>query len=245
VTAGDRRPPAAAPRSRLSRRGRVLLALVLAALVVLAVDPGLPGAAGRAVFGPGTPATLGGRIVAAAQSQVGVATDPSHSYCNPYSAYWHAGAGGCPSGEASEQWCADFAAWAWQKGGAEVPYGFGPGDLNSGAGSFYTFALARGTWHPAGSGYVAQPGDVAVYGLDPGTGSAQHVAVVTAVASGAAGPDVINGDGDRTGYSVVESGTDQTATADGRGGQAVLAGYASPVPAPVSAEPRSGPVPGG
>ena len=42
-----------------------------------------------------------------------------------------------------------------------------------------------------------------------------------------AAPDVVNGDGDRTGYSVVEVGTHQ-AFADVKGKGAPLSGYVSP-----------------
>jgi hypothetical protein len=61
-----------------------------------------------------TLARLGVRepIAAIANSQVGYSTDPSDSYCNKSSAYWDTGTGDCPSGETSEEWCADFAAWA-------------------------------------------------------------------------------------------------------------------------------------
>ena len=52
------------------------------------------------------------RIVTIAESQVGYSTQPANSYCNKFSAYWKAGMSGCPSGEKSEEWCADFAAWA-------------------------------------------------------------------------------------------------------------------------------------
>ena len=151
------------------------------------------------------------RIVAIAESQVGYSTEPSNSYCNKFSAYWDAGTAGCPSGEKSEEWCADFAAWAWQKAGVQFTYGYGPGEINGGAVSFYEWGVANGEWHPATSGYVAAPGDVAVYGLSLGADpSAVHVAIVTDDASGQSGPDVVNGDGDRTGFSVVETGTDQT-----------------------------------
>ncbi|HEY3952196.1 MAG TPA: hypothetical protein VGM53_02380 [Streptosporangiaceae bacterium] len=40
------------------------------------------------------------------------------------------------------------------------------------------------------------------------------------------GPDVVNGDGDRTGFSVVETGTDQVRADAGQHG-AALAGYVS------------------
>ena len=88
--------------------------------------------------------------------------------------------------------------------------------------------LANGEWHPATSGYVAAPGDVAVYGLSLGVHpSAVHVAIVTSDRSGRRGPDVVNGDGDRTGFSVVETGTDQV-RADAGPGDSTLVGYVSP-----------------
>ena len=150
------------------------------------------------------------RIVAIAQSQVGYRTDPANSYCNKFSAYWDAGTGACPSGEMAEEWCADFAAWAWREAGVQFTYGYGPGQVNGGAVSFYEWGVANGEWHPAASGYVAAPGDVAVYGLSLGNDpSAAHVAIVTDDSPGQPGPDVVNGDGDRTGFSVVETGTDQ------------------------------------
>jgi ABC-type Fe3+/spermidine/putrescine transport system ATPase subunit len=61
--------------------------------------------------------------------------------------------------------------------------------------------------------------------------SAVHVAIVTDDAPGKPGPDVVNGDGDRTGFSVVETGTDQV-QADAGHGDSMLAGYVSPPPAP-------------
>jgi hypothetical protein len=91
--------------------------------------------------------------------------------------------------------------------------------------------VANGQWHPVTSGFVATPGDVAVYGLTLGADpSAVHVAIVTDDTPGQRGPDVVNGDGDRTGFSVVETGTDQ-ALADAGNGDSALAGYVSP-PAP-------------
>jgi hypothetical protein len=178
-------------------------------------------------------ATLAGlsvpqRIVAIAESQVGYRTEPSNSYCNKFSAYWNAGTAGCPTGEKSEEWCADFAAWAWQKAGVDVTYGYIPGEINGAAASFYEWGVANGEWHPVTSGYVALPGDLAVYGLSLGADpSAVHVAIVTDDRPGQPGPDVVNGDGDRTGFSVVETGTDQV-MADAGNGDSILAGYVSP-----------------
>jgi hypothetical protein len=168
------------------------------------------------------------RIVAIAKSQVGYSTDPANTYCNKFSAYWDAGTADCPSGESAEEWCADFAAWAWQKAGVHFAYGYGPRQINGAAVSFYEWALANGEWHPAASGYVAAPGDVALYGLSLGADpSAVHVAIVTGDPPGQRGPDVVNGDGDRTGFSVVETGRDQV-RADAGNGDSRLAGYVSP-----------------
>jgi hypothetical protein len=173
--------------------------------------------------------TLPARIVAIANSQVGYSTNPSHSYCNKFSAHWDAGTASCPHGELAEEWCADFAAWAWQKAGVQFTYGYGPGEINGGAASFYEWGVANGRWHPATSGYVAAAGDVAIYGLSLGPDpSAAHVAVVTSDQAGQRGPDVVNGDGDRTGFSVVETGTNQVRADTGHGSGAMLAGYVSP-----------------
>ena len=168
------------------------------------------------------------RIVAIAKSQVGYHTDPASSYCNKFSAYWDAGQADCPSGESDEEWCADFAAWAWRTAGLQFTYGYGRGEINGAAVSFYEWGVAHGDWHPATRRYVAAPGDVAVYGLSLGEDpAAVHVAIVTADKPGRRGPNVVNGDGDRTGFSVVETGTDQV-RADAGNGDSRLAGYVSP-----------------
>jgi hypothetical protein len=168
------------------------------------------------------------RIVTIAESQVGYSAEPSGSYCNRYSAYWDAGTADCPGGERAEEWCADFAAWAWHEAGAHVTYGYARGEINGAAVSFYEWGVANGEWHPARSGYTASPGDVAVYGLSRGASpSAVHVAIVTHRAPRRRGPDVVNGDGDKTGFSVVETGTNQV-WADARHRDSALAGYVSP-----------------
>jgi hypothetical protein len=222
----------------LSRQPRKLLrwvGLILGTgvvLIVLTVNlPRLFGDAGS--FPVPSQAALAGlsvpkRIVAIAKSQVGYRTEPANSYCNKFSAYWDAGQADCPSGESAEEWCADFAAWAWRTAGVHFTYGYGPAEINGAAVSFYEWGVANGEWHRAKRGYVAAPGDVAVYGLslaaDP---SAAHVAIVTGDPPGQRGPDVVNGDGDRTGFSVVETGTDQV-RADAGNGDSRLAGYVSP-----------------
>lgn len=223
-----RRQAETARRRRLGLTlGAGAAALVLAALLLGATRPGrsfrLPSASALSRL------DVRRRIVAIARSQVGYATDPAGSYCNKFSAYWDSGRSACRGGELSEQWCADFAAWAWRKAGVAFSEGYVPGEINAGSVSFYEWGVAHGRWHPATGGYVAAPGDVAVYGLSLGaTPSAAHVAIVTDGRDGRRGPDVINGDGDRTGFSVVETGHHQLRADTGHHGGAVLAGYVSP-----------------
>ncbi len=171
---------------------------------------------------------LQARIVSIAESQVGYSTDPANTYCNKYSAYWVSGTDDCGNGNLDEEWCADFAAWVWKRAGVTVDYQYINGDLNSSAASFYEWAMANGTWHPLGSGYVPQPGDVAVYGLDVSALVAQHVAIVTSFTPGDRGPDVVNGDGDHTGFSVVERGSDEVVADVAHSSSAHLSGYVSP-----------------
>jgi hypothetical protein len=217
-------------RRRLLRTALVVLVVLVAVLYVVA-----RGAFDTtASFAPPDPAALVGlslpqRIVAVAESQVGYRTNPAPTYCNKFSAFWRAGMATCPPGERTEEWCADFAAWSWRVAGVHVPYGYGTDELNGAAASFYEWGVANGRWHPAGNGYVAQPGDVALYGLsltssDP---SASHVAIVTSDPGGLRGPNVVNGDGDQTGFSAVESGMDQTVSHNGHH-VSMLSGYVSP-----------------
>jgi hypothetical protein len=198
------------------------------------------GVAAYALSRPPALSPLRARIVAIAQGQVGYTSDPSDTYCNKFSAYWNAGLDDCGgNGNLDEEWCADFAAWVWKEAGAVVAYQLAPGYLNGDSASFYVWGTDHGTWHPAGSGYVPQPGDVAVYGLDTSAVTAVHVAVVVGTTDDNAAPDVVNGDGDRTGYSVVEVGNRQ-AYADVKGNGAPLSGYVSPSsPAPSGASTSS------
>jgi hypothetical protein len=200
-----------------------LLALVLVAAAVVVVD--------RLRAGPPL-SPLRARIVSVAESQLGYTTDPAQSYCNKYSAYWYAGLDDCGNDNLDEEWCADFAAWVWKQAGAEVQYQLASGYLNGNSASFYLWGVDHGTWHSVSSGYAPQPGDVAVYGLDTSAVTAVHVAVVTGTTGDDAAPDVVNGDGDRTGYSVVEAG-DHQAFADVKGNGAPLSGYVSPLAPPV------------
>lgn len=230
------RPPGPTRRRRPSRRVRRRRAIALAVLCLVVVlgfvAVGLSGGTGHphaAAVRPSLPSTaFEARIVTIAEHQVGYRSDPKDSYCNKFSAYWGAGRSICPSGERSEEWCADFAAWVWHGAGLSFSFGFRPGEINGAAVSFYEWAVANGEWHPAVSGYVASPGDVAVYGLSlEGNPSAAHVAVVTSGSSGSSGPDVINGDGNQTGFSVVETGTGQLQVHVGQNTYP-LSGYVSP-----------------
>jgi CHAP domain len=214
----------------------VLIGVIAALTVVLRNSPKpLPGpkpaaAAVETKTKATEPLTLGQKIAEIAESQVGYTTNPGNTYCNKYSAYWLAGSSDCGNSNLDEEWCADFAAWVWQKAGALVTYQFINGDINSSAASFYEWGVAHNTWHPAKSGYIPQPGDVAVYGLDAPNLVASHVAVVIGYQRGDKGPNVVNGDGDKTAFSAVEQESDQF-VADASGQTAYLSGYTSPTPA--------------
>ena len=213
----------------------VVLAVVFALSVVGGHDGKSPASHRAAASATATTADpvsmtpLQARIVAIAQGQVGYATNPSDTYCNKYSAYWVSGNDDCGNGNLDEQWCADFAAWVWKRAGAAVDYQYINGDLNSSAASFYEWGMQNGTWHPVGSGYTPQPGDVAVYGLDVPDLVAQHVAVVTSYTAGDRGPNVVNGDGDHHGFSVVETGRDEVVADIAHSSGARLSGYVSPL----------------
>jgi hypothetical protein len=219
--------PLAPRRTRARRRGRSVTFFLLIAVVAAAAA-----LVYHRVSGP-TISPLRARILSVASGQLGYRTDPSNTYCNRFSAYWDAGIDDCGNGNLDEEWCADFAAWVWKQAGAEVTYQLAPGFLNSQSASFYVWGVDHHTWHPVGSHYTPQPGDVAVYGLDLSSVTADHVAIVTAATSNVDAPDVINGDGDRTGFSVVEVGNRQVfADVHGKGGR--LSGYVSPSPPPGS-----------
>ena len=233
----DRRPVTSSKRSarpggagwtRKAALGRRHLVLALIAIVVIAV-------AFTAFDGMQAPGCRRSRRGSSRSPRVssGYRTDPSNTYCNRFSAYWQVGADDCGNSNRDEQWCADFAAWVWRKAGVPFVYGFGPDDINAAAVSFYRWGVAHHAWHPS------VPATSPKVATSPSTGSTsrrpppQHVAVVVSYSPGARGPDVVNGDGDRTGFSVVETGTDQyKADLSGNGGQ--LAGYVSPPPPPHS-----------
>jgi hypothetical protein len=225
------------------RRRRIFLLLLLVVIVVLALVASVVGRGaapapkgevlslgnGHTLFVADDPglSPLRSRIVSIAESQIGYTTDPPNTYCNRYSAYWVSGTSDCGNSNLDEEWCADFAAWAWQKAGAAVTYQYINGDLNSSSASFYEWGVAHGTWHPVASGYTPQPGDVAIYGLNTAQLVAAHVAIVVGYVRGDKGPIDVNGDGDLTAYSRVELRPNEYyADTDPRG--APLSGYVSP-----------------
>ncbi len=229
-------------RRRQRRRQRVIALSVLLAgalvttIVVAQRKPssstlGVSNRSANVSFPPVSTQTRA-RIVSLAQAQVGYSTNPSNTYCNKFSAFWISGSSDCGNTNRDEQWCADFAAWAWRVAGIPVVYQFINGDLNSSSASFYEWGVRHHTWHPVGSGYLPQPGDVAVYGLDASALIAQHVAIVVSYTPGARGPNAVNGDGSHTGFSRVEFQADEyDADATGTGtstSTAILAGYVSP-----------------
>jgi hypothetical protein len=220
------------------RRWRGVLVLLISAALVLAGGLYLSRGSNQTVLQVGNGATvrvpsasslspLRDRIVSIAESQIGYKTDPPGTYCNKYSAYWYSGSADCGNDNLDEEWCADFAAWVWKQAGAEVDYQYVNGDLNSSAASFYEWGVANGTWHPVGSGYVPQPGDVAVYGLNASDMVAAHVAIVIGYQSGDRGPTAVNGDGDLTAFSIVEVRTDEY-LADTHPDGSPLSGYVAP-----------------
>ena len=118
------RPPAKSRRrfGLILGAGAVVIILVVTLRGVLGETDSFPVPSQATLAGLSVPQ----RIMAIAQSQVGYSTEPTDSYCNKFSAYWNTGTPDCPSGEKSEEWCADFAAWAWHKAGVTFTYGYGP-----------------------------------------------------------------------------------------------------------------------
>lgn len=166
-------------------------------------------------------------IVKLAESQIGYRTNPANTYCNKFSAFWVSGTSDCPSGELDEEWCADFAAWAWRSAGVSFTYQYINGDINSSSASFYEWGKRFGKWHPVGSGYIPLPGDVAVYGLDVGALVAAHVAVVVGTSGSNHAPAAVNGDADHNSFSDVEFVTNEIHP-DARNPSVTLSGYVSP-----------------
>jgi hypothetical protein len=138
-------------------------------------------------------ASIGQDIASIALGQVGVSDTPVETYfgnqdCDPYSTMDGPptpNANGCGVNSnfavvnENEEWCSDFAKWAWQQAGVTADIN----TLNAGADSFYAWGLAQGESMPVDSDSPAV-GDAVVF-YEPGaitaTTGADHVGIVTAV----------------------------------------------------------------
>ena len=100
----------------------------------------------------------GGRIVAAADTQLGQSEQPPGSNESPaIAAYREATVGAEPGAP----WCAYFASWAARQAGEPVgPAGEGLGSV----GAIWSWAQSSGRAIPNGPGVVPQPGDLIVFG---------------------------------------------------------------------------------
>ncbi len=154
-----------------------LAASALAAGLVLSVPPSTAAAA---------VSSSGKQIAALALANVGKQACSTNSLGGKAFDSSCTGNGGQP-----EYWCADFARWVWQHNGVEDTAW-----LTAAAGSFYTYGLQYGT-------LTATPavGDAAVFNY-AGGGSAEHVAIVTAVK---ANGQIVTASGDWGGQSGSEA----------------------------------------
>jgi hypothetical protein len=97
--------------------------------------------------------------------------------CNFYTGWWGRGsASGCPSGFRSEEWCADFAQYVWNKSGTYDADHV----LNAGSRSFKDYGLTYGGWH-GGDTKGIQPGAAVVWDDNTGGGRGGHVGIVTKI----------------------------------------------------------------
>lgn len=62
-----------------------------------------------------------------------------------------------------EAWCADFVSWVYRAAGAALTNPHSGGWRIPGVQTLREHLHAEGRWHPTGSGYLPQPGDLALY----------------------------------------------------------------------------------
>jgi PKD domain/CHAP domain len=139
--------------------------------------------------------TWGQSIANVALGQVGVSDTPAVTNydgvdCDPYSTLVGApdpSADGCGFDadhaveNENEEWCSDFAKWAWRQAGITT----GMNVINAGSVSFYAWGLDQGETMPVDSGTPA-PGDAVVF-FPPGPITpryADHVGIVSALNPG-------------------------------------------------------------
>jgi len=157
----------------------------------LGADPAaLVNGSSIAIFaaGPPPPAVLQA-IVSNVETQdqhhLAVVENPAGSNCNIYTGYWGRGTTtGCVPANASEEWCSDFAQWAWASAGIDTS------GINGWAFTFVGWGEERtGAWKP-GTDNNPEPGDAVVWG-DMSSSYAQHVGIVVGVSGGLI--DVVSG----------------------------------------------------
>jgi len=173
--------------------------------------------------------SVGASAASIANGEVGNRESPDGSGCNKYTGALYGHTSDCPAGlgrkSAAYQWCSDFATWVWKKAGAVTSA------LSPASGSFYSYGVKHGTWHPAGS-YVPKPGDAVLYSLNTRTASAAHVGIV--VSSGKQVPDVVQGnwgDANATHWGVRYDAGSRQATGYSH---LTISGYVSPAVAGTS-----------
>jgi hypothetical protein len=122
------------------------------------------GLAGAVPAGAGS----GGRVLAAAESQVGQSEQPPGSNESPAIAEYRAATAGAEPGA---PWCAYFASWAARQAGEPIgPAGQGLGSVSE----VWSWAQSTGRAVPNGPGVVPRPGDLIVFG-------GEHVGIVREV----------------------------------------------------------------
>jgi CHAP domain len=102
--------------------------------------------------------TLGGRLVAIAESQLGQAEQPPGSNESPAIAQYRSATAGAVPGA---PWCAYFASWVARQAGEPI------GEQGQGAGSVaevWSWAQSAGRAIANGPGVVPRPGDLIVFG---------------------------------------------------------------------------------
>jgi hypothetical protein len=142
-------------------------------------------------------------IASIAEQNVGIADSPASTSfsadCNPYTTMVGVGASSSGCGTNShfgvlnqnEEWCADFAKWAWEQGGVTADLR----TLDPAAASFYTWGAQQGESMPT-DGTSPKAGDAVVFypASDGPNGSyADHVGIVVGVNSDGT-VNLVNGD---------------------------------------------------
>jgi hypothetical protein len=130
-----------------------------AGMLQSAIGPGVVGATQGAMAPLGVTAgnSVGARMVAAAQGEIGQAEQPPGSNDSPRIAQYRSATAGNPG---PGPWCAYFVSWAARQAGAPV------GDQGQGFGSvdaLYAWAQHAGRAEPVSSGYTPKPGDLIVF----------------------------------------------------------------------------------